>query len=115
MLDITEIDKIMFGVDRDLYKRFCVLHKIKGIGIADMDILCEKFKVLRFPFLDHVLFMYTLDGKVLLVTNPYMDDEQCRWYLKDRDLDCNVEIGGVGNSFYEPGKTNIVTIEVGTY
>lgn len=110
MLGITEINRILSGVDKELYKRFCVINRVKGIGYADIGILEDKFRALKFPFIDHALFMYTFDEEVLLVTNPYMSDEDCKEYLKSRCLEG--EICGKDNSFYSKGSTNLVKIKV---
>lgn len=112
MLGITEIDKIMGIDDKELYKRFCVMNGVKGIGPADITVL--EGKVLPgYPFNDHSMFIYTFDGTVYFVTNPYMGDDECRKLLEKYQLDG--EVLGKDASFYCPGKSNLVKVKVATY
>lgn len=112
MLGITEIKQVMSIEDIDLYKKFCVMNGIKGIGPADITVI-EGNVIPGYPFNDHSMFMYAFDGTVYLVVNPYLSDEDCRDYLKRYNLDG--EVFGKDASFYYPGNTNLVKINIGTY
>ena len=108
MDSITSIDKYMGNVDLGLYKKFCVLNKIKGVeGFSGGE------PWMKYPFLDHSLTMYTYDGDILLVTNPYLDDNECREYLRIYGL--QGAVFGKENSFYNPGGTNLVVVVLGKW
>lgn len=106
MDSITSINEYMSNVNLNLYKRFCVLNKIKGI-----EFFSEDMPWLKYPFLDHSLTMYTYDGDKLLVTNPYLNDDECREYLRSNGL--KGAVLGKENSFYNPGSTNLVVVVLG--
>lgn len=112
MYSITEIDKVMSIENKELYKRFCVMNGVKGIGPADTSVLDGKV-IPGYPFNDHSMFVYTFGGDVYMLVNPYLSDKECEDYLKHWEL--NGEVLGKEASFYYPGNTNLVKIKIGTY
>lgn len=111
MLGITEIDQVMSIENKELYKQFCVMNSVKGIGHADVSTL--DVIIPSYPFNDHSMFIYCFDRNIYLVINPYLSDEECKDYLNRYNLEG--EVLGKDSSFYYPGNTNLVKIKVGTY
>lgn len=109
MYKISEIEKIM-SVDTDLYKKFCLENCV--VGIVSLEHKFIYSLNMWYPLWDHGLRVKRADGTSFAVLHPYLTDEECEREIKKLSRKVNYRIMGKENSFYNPGNTNMVIIEM---